>query len=124
VTYSYDAADQLTRVTDWSDGQYTYGYDAAGRPNSLQLPNGVKTGLRYDIAGRLTCMDHVSAQNPNWALASYRYTLDAVGNRMRAMESSDPCGSRIRLPIVLKNATGAMMMVPLPVAAGRSHARS
>jgi YD repeat-containing protein len=35
-SYTYDAVDRLTNATLSSDGQYTYGYDAAGNIPSIQ----------------------------------------------------------------------------------------
>ncbi len=109
ATYSYDDANRLETVTDWSQEQATYRYDDAGRLTGADLPNGVESSLRYDAAGRLTCLSYGVG---NQALAGYRYTLDAVGNRTGVLEAPGACVEIYRLPIVLKNATGTMLMAP------------
>ncbi len=47
------------------------------------LPNGVTTSYGYDAAQRQTSISHTLSSQ---TLASYTYTLDANGNRTRAVE--------------------------------------
>jgi len=51
VTYGYDAANDLTIVTDWNSNQTSYAYDNSGRLASGTLPNGVVTTYSYDVFG-------------------------------------------------------------------------
>ena len=46
VTYSYDANDQLTSVTDWAGGTTTFTYDAAGRLTTIARPNGIARRMK------------------------------------------------------------------------------
>jgi YD repeat-containing protein len=78
VSYGYDAANQLTSVTQ---GTATVGlaYDLAGRRSSLTLPNGVTTTYGYDAADDLTSLQ--------WALGgttlgALTYAYDLAGRRV------------------------------------------
>ncbi len=77
--YSYDDAGRLIGVTDPQSGLTTYAYDDAGLHTRKTLPNGVVTDYGYDDLNRLT--DILQTKNGT-TLASYAYTLDAVGNRV------------------------------------------
>jgi RHS repeat-associated protein len=79
ITYTYDAAGLLSKLTDWHDQAITLTYDPDGRRTAIERPNGVRSSFAYDGAGRLTGIDHARG---NDSLASYRYTLDAAGNRV------------------------------------------
>ena len=52
VQREYDAAGQLTTVTDWADREYTYTYDADGLTEQIAYPNGVTTDLDRDDNGQ------------------------------------------------------------------------
>jgi len=58
----------------------------AGRPTTAVLPNGVNAQYSYDPAGRLV-------EVLNWGtkgeLSRFRYTLDAVGNRVRVIATDE-----------------------------------
>jgi RHS repeat-associated protein len=111
VTYGYDNANRLTTVSGGLPSAVTYHYDDAGRLTGADLPNDIKSNLRYDAAGRLVCLSYGNSLSQ--ALAGYRYTLDAVGNRNGAVESPGACIATYRLPIIFKNSTGgAGMLVP------------
>ncbi len=84
VTYTHDAAGRLIRVTDWEGRNVEYTYTAAGRLQRIQRPNGVTSVYEYDEAGRLRSLTHTGGAG---ALASYAYTLDAMGNRVQAEET-------------------------------------
>ena len=103
VSYDYDDAGWLETVTDWDSKEYEYTYDAAGRVTLVNLPVGVDNHYRYDIGGRLVCLDYTDENNRTEALAGYRYTLDAVGNRTQAEEAQTPCNGVQLLPILLKS---------------------
>jgi YD repeat-containing protein len=53
VDYEYNAANQLTSVTDWLTNETTYAYDDAGRLTTTTYPNGVTDTRTYDDADRL-----------------------------------------------------------------------
>jgi RHS repeat-associated protein len=78
VSYAYDAASNLTGITDWLGKTLAYGYDAAGRLTSVERPNSVRTTLGYDAAGRVVSLNHDRGGAP---VAHYAYTYDPTGNR-------------------------------------------
>ncbi len=83
VTATFDAANHLTQTASW-DGQVTkYAFDKVGRLITTTLPNDVQSINSYDAAGRLVNLTH---QGPYWLLATYTYTLDAIGNRLAVQE--------------------------------------
>ncbi|MBC7250155.1 MAG: PKD domain-containing protein [Anaerolineae bacterium] len=95
VTYTYDAANQLTGVTDWDGQNVSYTYDAAGRLTGVSLPNGTTTTYTYDTAGRLVNLTHSRGIE---VLSAFTYTLDAVGNRIQAVETIREPGGTAFLP--------------------------
>ena len=107
VTYTLDAANRLTGTLSWDGQLTTYAFDAAGRLITTTLPNGVQSVNNYDAAGRLVNLTHVG---PYWLLATYTYTLDAMGNRLAVMERVLPPTPFIYLPLVLKDDSGEQMM--------------
>jgi len=83
VSYGYDTLNRLTTVTiGWLNKTETYSYDAAGRHTQASRFNGSQTSYGYDNADRLTQLNHTAASQ---TLASYAYTLDANGNRTKAV---------------------------------------
>ncbi|AEG01997.1 RHS repeat-associated core domain-containing protein [Methylomonas methanica] len=85
VTYGYDAADRLKTVRiDWLAGTptATYHYDAAGRLEQTDAFNGGTIGYGLDNANRLKGVKHTANGQ---TLADYQYTLDANGNRIKAL---------------------------------------
>lgn len=79
TSYAYDDANHLVGVTDPQNGVTTYAYNSAGLRTQKVLPNGVTTNYTYNTLNRLTGMVQTKGSN---TLASYTYTLDAVGNRL------------------------------------------
>jgi CSLREA domain-containing protein len=84
VTDTYDLASRLVQVKDWQTQTTSYAYDSASRLTSLALPNGITSTYTYDGANRLLALTH---QTLTQTVASYTYTLDAVGNRVQVVES-------------------------------------
>jgi YD repeat-containing protein len=84
VTDTYTALGQLADLTDWAGQATGFQYDAAGRPLTTTLPGGMTNTQRYDTAHRLLGLSHTTLTG---TLASYTYTLDAVGNRMAVTET-------------------------------------
>jgi RHS repeat-associated protein len=88
TTYAYNGRDQLTRVSQSGTGvaakRVDFAYDEAGRRTSLtrysDLAGTTKvivTSYAYDVADRLTSIDHRTSGGTT--RASYGYTLDAAG---------------------------------------------
>ena len=84
ANYEFDAVNRLIQVSDWATGTTTYGYDAAGRILTDTLPNGVTSVYDYDTAGRQVGLLHEGITN---TLATYTYTLDALGRQVAITES-------------------------------------
>ncbi len=95
--YTYDAAGRQRTVVEWGGGVTVYTYTAAGRLAERRLPNGVTSHWRYDGAGRLVELVHRNAAGE--VLSRYRYTLDALGNRIQVQEGTL---YQIYLPLVLR----------------------
>ncbi len=78
-TYGYDATSgMLSSITDWQDREIDFTYDADGNRTGIARPNGVNSTYTYDLADRLTAIDHANSAG---TIQSFDYTLDAVGNR-------------------------------------------
>jgi RHS repeat-associated protein len=79
----------VNRLSSVSDAHLgccaTYGYDAAGRIQSLANPNGINNTCQYDSLNHLT---NITALNSQSALvAEYTYTYSAAGRRLTAAEN-------------------------------------
>jgi RHS repeat-associated protein len=85
VTYTYDADNRIAAVTDHASRTTQYIYDAAGQLTQIIYPNGIISPRAYDDLGRLTAVTYTHPVSGT--LAFFRYTLDAVGNRVSAEES-------------------------------------
>ncbi len=77
LTYGYDSAGRLQTITDWASRISTFAYDDAGRIASLARPGGLLTELGYDDADRPTSAVTTRNGNPVLSLA---YGYDAAGN--------------------------------------------
>ncbi|MDE2384366.1 MAG: RHS repeat protein [Alphaproteobacteria bacterium] len=77
VTYAYDASGNLSQVTN-EVGLITKitAVDGAGRPTTVQGPDGVNTTLAYDPLGRLTSI----TVNPGASQALTSIAYDAAGD--------------------------------------------
>jgi RHS repeat-associated protein len=84
VGYEYDERGRLVKVTDWNNGETTFGYDGAGRHTATNRPNGVSSAYAHDPAGRLTEILHQSGED---VLTQFGYTVDGRGNRTQAVET-------------------------------------
>ena len=78
ISYHYDHQHRLIGVVDWNGNFAVYSYDAAGWPVSVSA-SGPATVYQYDTARNLRAL--VSAGADGKAVAGYRYTVDAAGNR-------------------------------------------
>ncbi|MFA6424700.1 MAG: SUMF1/EgtB/PvdO family nonheme iron enzyme [Phycisphaerae bacterium] len=85
VTYQYDTANRLKKITDWLSHNWTYTVDGAGRVKQLTNPNGVKENRTYDNAGRLSGLTYKKSDDAS--LISYSYTRDGQGNPTKITET-------------------------------------
>ncbi len=97
--YSYDGANRLAGVTDWLGRATTYTYDAASNLTATAYPNQAALGFTYDAANRLTEVRNIVRKRGDddsdkdddedddpMAIASFRYLLDSVGNRLQVTD--------------------------------------
>ena len=94
VNYTYDHQHRLSKVSDWTGNFAVYRYDAAGWPLSISSSVPV-TVYQYDSARSLRAI--VSAGPDGNAVAGYRYTVDAAGNRT-SVSALEPNTSPFTLP--------------------------
>jgi YD repeat-containing protein len=94
ITYAYDHTGRLASVTDWAGNFAIYRYDAAGWPISLS-ESGPVAIYQYDTARNLRAI--VSSGPDGNAIAGYRYTFDAAGNRI-SVSALEPNTSSLPLP--------------------------
>jgi RHS repeat-associated protein len=86
VNYTYDAADQLTEVVDWSSRRTRFAYDSAGRISRIDFPNGAYRVISYDRAGRPAARtDHASG---GAVICGYRYEY-AIDGRLDTATRTD-----------------------------------
>src|SRR5262245_14220563 len=78
TTYSYDALNRLTLMTNNKGQTTTFTYDALGRRSSMTHANGVVTNYSYDAASQLLSIAHHLGTT---TIDSFAYTYDKVGNR-------------------------------------------
>jgi RHS repeat-associated protein len=78
TTYSYDALNRLTSMTNNKGQTTTFSYDALGRRTTMTHANGVVTNYTYDAASQLLSIAH---QLGATTLNSFSYSYDKAGNR-------------------------------------------
>jgi RHS repeat-associated protein len=82
-TYTYDGANRMITATDPSSVTTTYGYDAAGNRNSVQVGNGTAVTTTYD-----------SASLPTSSSDGMTYGYDAMGTLTTTDKSGGNTGDR------------------------------
>jgi len=88
TTYLYDAAGNLTTVTDSRGKTWTYGYDANHRLTSLTRPGGGVTTTHYDATGKVDWQ-----RDPRLKTTTFAYTDTTVGTDLhRTTRATDPTG--------------------------------
>ena len=87
VRYGYDAAGRMQSVVDMDGGTTRYDYDKAGRVAAVHVPNGVLTSYGHDDDGNLVQVAHANAAGK--LLAAVRYTMSTRGQKTRAEEFDD-----------------------------------
>ncbi|EXI66571.1 MAG: Cell wall-associated polypeptide CWBP200 [Candidatus Accumulibacter adjunctus] len=85
MDYAYDARNRLASVTDAEGRVTTYSYDAVGNLAGFLYPNGVQTTYTYNPLNRLT---NVTGARGGTTIAGYTYTLGPSGNRTAVTEAS------------------------------------
>jgi len=84
VNYTYDPLNRMSTVTDWLGGT-TYTYDADGNVTTITNPNGTAANNTYDNRNRLISIDNTKSDTS--LIASYNFTLDAVGNHTEVIKN-------------------------------------
>jgi len=85
VAYAWDAANQLSSVTDNRlSGSTTAAYTATGRPASLAQPNGVSATYEYDSLDRVLSM--AWKKGAGAPFASWAYSYSPRGQRLTSSE--------------------------------------
>jgi YD repeat-containing protein len=85
VAYAWDAANQLSTVTDNRlGGMTTAAYTATGRPASLAQPNGVNATYAYDSLDRVTSIAWQKSSAPPFQ--EWTYTYSSRGQRLTATD--------------------------------------
>jgi RHS repeat-associated protein len=95
-TYTYNALNEQTSVTDAASNTTTYGYDATGQLTQVTLPGGQTIAYAYNAAGDRTEVitngtptSYASnADNEITQVGSATYTYDANGNLHTVTDSS------------------------------------
>jgi RHS repeat-associated protein len=85
TNYTFDELNRTKTVTDPQGGLTRYTYDAGSRLVRTDLPNGTFETRQYDVVNRLLFLEN---RNPTSVISSYRYTLDATGNRTAVVEDT------------------------------------
>jgi RHS repeat-associated protein len=83
TAYGFDAQNRLKTVTDPEGGITTYTYNPVGNLARTEFPNGTVEIREYDDLNRLL---YIETSGPAGIIASFRYTLDATGNRTEVVE--------------------------------------
>src|ERR1044071_417963 len=83
TTYTYDALNRLTSITNNKGFTTSFTYDALGRRTSLTHANGVVTNYSYDPASQLT---RLAQQLGAVTINSFDYSYDKVGSRKRKID--------------------------------------
>lgn len=86
TNYTYDAQNRIKTVTDADNGVSTYVYNPASYLIRTEFPNGTVERRDYDRRNRLIYLETKDVNGT--VISSFRYTLDATGNRT-AVEEQD-----------------------------------
>ena len=84
TAYEYDLLDRLTRVVDRNGYATVYEYDANGNRTAVHYANGFTTTYDYDLLNRLICEKTVDINGD--IVVQYIYTLGAAGERKSVTE--------------------------------------
>ena len=106
TTYSYDALNRLTSMTNNKGQTTTFSYDALGRRTSMTHANGVVTNYTYDAASQLLSLSHQLGAQPSIPLATPTTTWAIGSPRLTTM------GQQITLTIRLNRLVQAINPLP------------
>ena len=84
TSYEYDLLDRLTRVVDRNGYATVYEYDANGNRTAVHYANGFTTTYDYDLLNRLICEKTIDSEDN--VVVQYIYTLGAAGERRSVTE--------------------------------------
>ena len=73
VGYAFDAANNLTKLTDPTNAATTFQYDNANHRTSTTFPNQTNIQTAYDKSGRVTS-EALNGPNAQWLNNTYSYT--------------------------------------------------
>ena len=76
--YEYDIMGRRSRIYNDSGLEVCYGYDALNRISHIKYGNGVETAYEYDADGNVSSMETKAGEN---TLLSFVYEYDGNGNR-------------------------------------------
>ncbi|MBN1142343.1 MAG: RHS repeat protein, partial [Deltaproteobacteria bacterium] len=88
IDYGYDHAGRLNTITSEA-GIFAAAYDAAGKMTTLDFPNGITTTYGFDTADRLTSLVHAAAGGDILNIAYPPSQLDKLGNRYQRIENGN-----------------------------------
>jgi RHS repeat-associated protein len=84
INYTYDALDQLAKISDSSGNTIAgFTYDALSHRTKLDFANGTQASYQYDDAGRLLAVAHTKTSS-GAGLASFTYAYDKIANQVSA----------------------------------------
>lgn len=86
ITYLYDAASQLTTVSNPYSERTTYTYDDAGRKTVQRFSNGTRASFIYDFASNITQLHNRTSAGV--AITTFDYKYDSVNNPVSIVEAS------------------------------------
>ena len=78
VSYTYDALNRMTSLTDWNGGTIRYTYRKDSKLSHISYPNGMTTDYEFDAVGRLIAKQTKLSNGS--VVAGYQFKLDKVGN--------------------------------------------
>ena len=83
-TYTYDALNRLTGITNPKGKTTTFSYDAIGRRTGMTYANAVNASYTYDDASRLlSLVNQVGATT----ISTFSYAYDKVSNRTQMVDN-------------------------------------
>jgi YD repeat-containing protein len=109
--YGYDAANQMTSITNRKSNQtvissYNYGYDDAGQRMWVQRANGKGDVYSHDVTDQLTNVLYEAANpdtTPSGWTKAVTYYFDAAGNRTNVTATDS--GTTVYIPNELNQYT-------------------
>jgi RHS repeat-associated protein len=99
VTYEYDNAGRLVKVSDWANRETEFFYDANSRLAEIHLPNGTKREFFYDFAGRVERQTDTHTAS-GIVLLDQHYEFDALNRIVEERVSPEPAIYVIELALM------------------------